>query len=93
MLFMKGNAKEPKCGFSRQIIELINETGLNLNFFVLTFLLFVSCLIKKKIMLLFTFVVYRVKYDSFDILSDEEVRQGLKEYSKWPTYPQLYVDG
>ena len=30
---------------------------------------------------------------SFDILSDEEVRQGLKEYSKWPTYPQLYSKG
>lgn len=34
-----------------------------------------------------------IKYQAFDILSDEEVRQGLKEYSKWPTYPQLYVDG
>lgn len=34
-----------------------------------------------------------MKYDTFDILSDEEVRQGLKEYSKWPTYPQVYVDG
>ena len=32
-------------------------------------------------------------YGTFDILSDEEVRQGLKEYSNWPTYPQLYVDG
>jgi glutaredoxin-related protein len=30
---------------------------------------------------------------SFDILSDEEVRQGLKDYSKWPTYPQLYSKG
>ncbi len=36
---------------------------------------------------------YRVKYETFDILSDEEVRQTLKEYSKWPTYPQVYVDG
>lgn len=35
----------------------------------------------------------RVKFDSFDILEDEEVRQGLKEFSKWPTYPQLYVNG
>lgn len=32
-------------------------------------------------------------YDTFDILTDEEVRQGLKEYSDWPTYPQLYVKG
>lgn len=34
-----------------------------------------------------------MKYDTFDILTDEEVRQGLKTYSDWPTYPQLYVDG
>jgi len=34
-----------------------------------------------------------VKFSSFDILSDEDIRQGLKTYSNWPTYPQLYVDG
>ncbi|CAH0723819.1 unnamed protein product, partial [Brenthis ino] len=34
-----------------------------------------------------------VQYETFDILSDEEVRQGLKVYSDWPTYPQLYVKG
>jgi monothiol glutaredoxin len=34
-----------------------------------------------------------VPFDTFNILSDPEVRQGLKEYSNWPTYPQLYVDG
>jgi glutaredoxin-related protein len=34
-----------------------------------------------------------VRGRSFDILSDEEVRQGLKEYSKWPTYPQVYAKG
>jgi monothiol glutaredoxin len=34
-----------------------------------------------------------VSFDTFNILSDPEVRQGLKEYSSWPTYPQLYVDG
>lgn len=33
------------------------------------------------------------EFSSFDILSDEEVRAGLKEYSNWPTYPQLYLDG
>ena len=33
------------------------------------------------------------EFDSFDILSDMDIRQGLKEYSGWPTYPQLYVDG
>ena len=35
----------------------------------------------------------QVRFDTFDILSDEEVRQGLKKYSNWPTYPQLYGDG
>jgi Grx4 family monothiol glutaredoxin len=35
----------------------------------------------------------QVQYGFFDILTDEEVRQGLKEYSKWPTYPQLYAQG
>ena len=34
-----------------------------------------------------------MKYDTFDILSDEEVRQGLKKLSNWPSYPQLYVNG
>lgn len=35
----------------------------------------------------------QVRFWAFDILSDEEVRQGLKKYSDWPTYPQLYLDG
>lgn len=34
-----------------------------------------------------------VRYGFFNILADDEVRQGLKEFSDWPTYPQLYVDG
>ncbi|KAI4895198.1 hypothetical protein NFI96_023811, partial [Prochilodus magdalenae] len=61
MLFMKGNKEVAKCGFSRQILEIMNAAG--------------------------------VEYDTFDILQDEEVRQGLKAYSNWPTYPQLYVKG
>ncbi|XP_044096691.1 glutaredoxin-3 [Neovison vison] len=61
MLFMKGNKQEAKCGFSKQILEILNSTG--------------------------------VEYETFDILEDEEVRQGLKTYSNWPTYPQLYVKG
>uniref|UniRef100_A0A1A7YRK9 Glutaredoxin 3 n=1 Tax=Iconisemion striatum TaxID=60296 RepID=A0A1A7YRK9_9TELE len=61
MLFMKGNKEAAKCGFSRQILEVLNASG--------------------------------VDYDTFDILQDEEVRQGLKTYSNWPTYPQLYVKG
>jgi len=34
-----------------------------------------------------------VSFKTFNILNDSEIRQGLKEYSNWPTYPQLYVDG
>jgi monothiol glutaredoxin len=34
-----------------------------------------------------------VQYGSFNILADQELREGLKEYSSWPTFPQLYVDG
>ena len=61
MLFMKGLPSAPKCGFSRQIVKLLDDEGSS--------------------------------YDSFNILEDEEIRQGLKTYSDWPTYPQLYVDG
>ena len=35
----------------------------------------------------------KIQYSSFDVLSDEEVRQGIKEYGQWPTIPQLYVKG
>ena len=34
-----------------------------------------------------------VRYGFFNILADDEVRQGLKEFSEWPTFPQVYVDG
>nr|QWA14830.1 glutaredoxin [Diaphanosoma celebensis] len=61
MLFMKGNAEAPQCGFSRQAVALLNQSN--------------------------------VKFGTFDILSSEQVRQGLKTYSNWPTYPQLYVNG
>jgi Grx4 family monothiol glutaredoxin len=61
MLFMKGLPSAPKCGFSRQIVEILDDSG--------------------------------VAYDAFNILEDEQVRQGLKELSDWPTYPQLYVNG
>ncbi len=61
MLFMKGLPSAPRCGFSRQIVQLLDEE--------------------------------KISYDSFDILQDEQVREGLKKFSDWPTYPQLYVDG
>ncbi|XP_065363846.1 glutaredoxin 3 [Calliphora vicina] len=61
MIFMKGDRQAPRCGFSKQLIAIVNELGL--------------------------------PYETFDILSDEEVRQGLKTFSDWPTYPQVYVKG
>lgn len=61
MLFLKGNTSEPKCGFSRKMIDLLTSND--------------------------------IKFTSFDILKDEEVRAGLKTYSNWPTFPQLYVQG
>ena len=63
VIFMKGHPGEPKCGFSRQLMELPKESA------------------------------PEVKFDTFDIFSDEDVRQGLKTYSNWPTYPQVYVKG
>uniref|UniRef100_A0A182W0K3 Thioredoxin domain-containing protein n=1 Tax=Anopheles minimus TaxID=112268 RepID=A0A182W0K3_9DIPT len=61
MIFMKGDRNTPRCGFSKQLIAIVNDTG--------------------------------VEYDTFDILTDEAVRQGLKTLSNWPTYPQVYVNG
>lgn len=61
MVFMKGEPQQPRCGFSKQLVELLSRNN--------------------------------VKFNSFNILDDEEVRQGLKEYSNWPTYPQIYAKG
>nr|CAD7263363.1 unnamed protein product [Timema shepardi] len=61
IVFMKGDRTTPRCGFSRQLMEILTETG--------------------------------IKFQTFDILTDEEVRQGLKTFSNWPTYPQVYVKG
>jgi len=61
MIFMKGDRNTPRCGFSKQLISIINDLS--------------------------------VAYETFDILSDEAVRQGLKTFSDWPTYPQVYVNG
>jgi Grx4 family monothiol glutaredoxin len=60
-LCMKGNAEEPRCGFSKKIVAILQES--------------------------------KIQFSTFDILSDEEIRQELKTFSNWPTYPQLYVSG
>lgn len=60
-LFMKGDRVFPQCGFSGQVIQILEHLG--------------------------------VAYETFDILTDDEIRQGLKTYSNWPTFPQLYIQG
>ena len=61
VLFMKGTALFPQCGFSSRAIAILDRLG--------------------------------SKYETVDVLQDTEIRQGIKEYSDWPTIPQLYVRG
>lgn len=62
MLFMKGNAQFPMCGFSGRAVQVLKACGVN-------------------------------DFQTFNVLEDEEVRQGIKDYANWPTIPQLYVNG
>ena len=64
VLFMKGNASFPQCGFSGRAIQILKAIGVD------------------------TKTVKTV-----NVLEDDEIRQGIKEYSQWPTIPQLYVKG
>ncbi len=61
MVFMKGDRLQPQCGFSNNVVQILNILG--------------------------------VPYETFDILSNDEIRQGIKEYSSWPTIPQVYING
>ena len=61
VLFMKGTALFPQCGFSSRAIAILDRLG--------------------------------AQYETVDVLQDPEIRQGIKEYSDWPTIPQLYVRG
>ena len=61
MIFMKGNKLMPQCGFSNNVVQILNVLG--------------------------------VPFETFDVLSDPEIRQGIKEYSNWPTIPQVYING
>ena len=61
MVFMKGSKLMPQCGFSNNVVQILNTLG--------------------------------VPYETLDILADPEIRQGIKEYSNWPTIPQIYIDG
>ena len=62
MLFMKGNAQFPMCGFSGRAVQVLKACGVT-------------------------------DLATFNVLEDEGVRQGIKEYAQWPTIPQLYVNG
>lgn len=61
VVFMKGSKLMPQCGFSNNVVQILNICG--------------------------------VPFSTFDVLSDPEVRQGIKEYSNWPTIPQVYLNG
>jgi monothiol glutaredoxin len=61
VLFMKGTRRQPQCGFSAQVVKILDEIV--------------------------------PSYETVDVLSAPEIRQAIKEFSRWPTIPQLYVGG
>jgi monothiol glutaredoxin len=61
VLFMKGTALFPQCGFSSRAVAILDHLA--------------------------------VPFQTVDVLQDQEIRQGIKDYSDWPTVPQLYVRG
>ncbi|MCO8613393.1 Grx4 family monothiol glutaredoxin [Burkholderia multivorans] len=62
VLFMKGNAQFPMCGFSGRAVQVLKACGVD-------------------------------QFKTVNVLEDEAIRQGIKEFSNWPTIPQLYVKG
>lgn len=60
-VFMKGNKLMPQCGFSNNVVQILNTLG--------------------------------VPYETVNVLDDPGIRQGIKEYSNWPTIPQVYLNG
>ena len=61
MVFMKGTKLMPQCGFSNNVVQILNSLG--------------------------------VEFYTFDVLCDFDIREGIKEYSDWPTIPQVYLKG
>ena len=61
VVFMKGTPQFPMCGFSGQVVQILDYLG--------------------------------VPYKGLNVLENDELRQGIKEFSNWPTIPQLYVNG
>ncbi len=64
VLFMKGNASFPQCGFSGRAVQILEACGVDLK-----------------------------TLKTLNVLEDEAIRSGIKQYSSWPTIPQLYVKG
>lgn len=64
LLFMKGNASFPQCGFSGRAIQILKACGVD----------------PKAV-------------KTVNVLEDDEIRAGIKDYSQWPTIPQLYIKG
>ena len=62
VLFMKGTAQFPQCGFSGRAVQVLKASGVT-------------------------------ALKTVNVLEDDEIRQGIKEYANWPTIPQLYIDG
>jgi monothiol glutaredoxin len=61
VLFMKGTAAFPQCGFSALVVQVLSQLG--------------------------------VSFKDINVLEDSEIRQGIKDFSNWPTIPQLYIKG
>ncbi len=61
VLFMKGDSDFPQCGFSANVVGILNYFG--------------------------------ISYKSYNVLEDDTLRQGIKEFSSWPTIPQIYING
>jgi monothiol glutaredoxin len=61
MLYMKGTAMFPQCGFSARVVQILTHLG--------------------------------VPFKTANVLEDMELREGIKQFSQWPTIPQLYVKG
>ena len=61
VLFMKGTPDQPQCGFSGQIVQMLDYLG--------------------------------VEYKGHNVLASDDLRQGIKDFTNWPTVPQLYIKG
>jgi monothiol glutaredoxin len=61
VLYMKGSAAFPQCGFSSLVVQVLSQIG--------------------------------IPFKDVNVLEDSEIRQGIKDFTNWPTIPQLYVKG